>query len=138
MKSHGQYLNPVYAVWKMMRQRCNNPRHKQYPEYGGRGIRVCARWEVFENFATDMGPRPPGDYSVERVDNDGDYEPQNCVWGTRVQQNNNSRHNRLVAFGGKTQTAAQWAKELGISGDTLRARLSRMSVERALTMEKGN
>jgi hypothetical protein len=86
---HGMSGTSEHRIWKTMRQRCENPRSSRFKDYGGRGIRVCARWRKFENFFADMGRRPPG-RSIDRIDNDGNYEPKNCRWATAMQQ----RHNR--------------------------------------------
>lgn len=75
-------------IWRHMRYRCNNPHSKDYPRYGARGIRVCERWESFDNFLADMGPKPPG-FAIERKDNSGNYEPGNCIWAPPSVQNQN-------------------------------------------------
>jgi hypothetical protein len=80
-----------YECWVSMRDRCRNPNNKRYEHYGRRGITVCRRWDTFENFLADMGPRPDG-HSIDRIDNDGNYDPGNCQWATRSQQRRNRRH----------------------------------------------
>lgn len=79
-----------YNRWRLMRQRCNNKNHKSYKDYGGRGIKVCERWDDFRNFLNDMGRCPPG-YSIDRINNDGNYEPSNCRWADSITQRNNQR-----------------------------------------------
>ena len=100
---HGHFLahakkHPLYDVWKGMRSRCKNTNSQQYDDYGGRGITVCERWNSFSNFVEDMGERPPG-YTIERKDNDGNYEPRNCKWASRLEQSKNQRKvasNRVI------------------------------------------
>lgn len=81
----------LYSTWTSMRARCNNPNQPNYPNYGGRGIKICSRWDDFALFILDMGPKPTPEHSIDRVDNDGDYEPNNCQWATRSEQNSNQR-----------------------------------------------
>jgi hypothetical protein len=89
--THGLRGIPEYGVWAGMWQRTTNPKSIAYENYGGRGIKVCSRWESFENFFEDMGTRPQGKYSIERVDNDGNYEPTNCKWADYFEQARNKR-----------------------------------------------
>jgi len=78
-------------AWRDMRRRCNNPKHADYPLYGARGVKVCERWQKFDNFIADMGPRPGKGYSIDRINNNGDYEPGNCKWATATEQSRNRR-----------------------------------------------
>lgn len=95
---HGHVLGGrptrIYRIWMAMRQRCGNPRIKCYRNYGGRGIKVCTRWQIFANFLEDMGI-PPADRSIERINNDGNYEPGNCKWATREEQSKNQRRRTM-------------------------------------------
>lgn len=129
---HGMTNTTTFRAWSSMLNRCRNPNNQAYPRYGGRGITVCERWNSFENFYADMGEQPKG-LSLERRDNDQGYGPDNCCWATRIEQNNNKRTNRLVTSFGKTQTVAQWSREIGITASALRHRLNNgWTVERAL------
>ena len=92
--THGQTYTPEYRVWKGIKMRCYYKKARYYPIYGGRGIKVCKRWlNSFENFISDMGQRPSEKHTIERLNNDGDYTPGNCVWGTTKQQDRNKRCN---------------------------------------------
>ena len=125
---------PTYWTWMNMRQRCTHPFARSFKNYGGRGITVCKRWrESFENFVKDMGVRPPG-MTIERINNNVGYTKANCRWATRAEQSVNRRRNRLLTFRNKTQPMSVWAKELGISYQTVVNRKNHgWSDERALS-----
>ena len=107
-----------------MMQRCYIETVPNYASYGGRGIRVCERWHQFENFYKDMGDRPEG-MSLDRIDNNGDYEPSNCRWTTFKTQHANRRNNRNLTLNGHTKCIAEWANELNLHPATIRNRLRR-------------
>lgn len=135
---HGQIHTPEYKSWKGIRGRCGDPNDKSFPNYGGRGIRVCERWDSFENFFEDMGPRPSPLHSIDRIDNNGNYEPSNCRWATQTVQQNNRRSNRLLTHDGRTQTVTQWCRELGFAPAVVHCRLRRgWPVSDALTLPLG-
>ena len=118
---HGRYGAPGYFVWRNMKQRCLNPNTLDFSYYGGRGIKVCERWMKYENFFADMG-EPPTGKQLDRVDNDKNYEPDNCKWVTRKQNCRNRRSNLLLTYKGKTQSAVEWSEELDIKAATIRIR----------------
>jgi hypothetical protein len=133
----GAKLATEYRIWLKVRERCISTTCKQYPDYGGRGIRICDRWlgkGGFKNFLEDMGPRPSKAYSLDRRDNDGPYSPENCRWATRVQQNRNSRHNVNVTFDGVTRCINEWAEYFGLKTQTFRARIERVGIEEAMRL----
>lgn len=107
-----------------MRQRCMNPSSASFHHYGGRGIKICERWDTYANFLADMGERPDG-LSLDRIDNDGDYTPLNCRWATKTQQMRNQSVTRRVTIGGVTYVAKDLADTIGVKTDTI--------VERAQT-----
>lgn len=125
--SHGDSVGgkraKEYMIWLTAKQRTCNPNNPRYPHYGARGITMCERWKnSYEAFLEDMG-RCPDRHQLERINNDGNYEPSNCKWATKVQQMNNMRTNFRVTHDGRTQTVAQWAREFGMSDNVLRGRL---------------
>lgn len=124
----------LYNVWSQMRWRCNSPKCPQYQYYGGRGIKVCERWnESFANFLQDVNSGYQEGLSLDRVDNDGDYSPENCAWATRTQQMRNTRANRVIEFAGKSMLLTDWANELGLTQQGLIHRLHHWDLEKALT-----
>lgn len=134
---HGFSGSPIYRVWGDMISRCNSSTNTAYPNYGGRGIRVCRRWLKFEYFLADMG-FPPKGKSLDRVDNNGNYKKSNCRWATRFEQENNKRSSLiLVNSAAIRKTRAQWAAELGLTPGAISYRL-RMgwSVINAITTPK--
>jgi len=106
-----------------MRSRCNNPNTKAYESYGAKGIKVCDRWNSFENFLTDMGERPGKEYSIERIDLSKGYCPDNCKWATHTEQNRNRSMCIYITVDGKCQTVKEWALETGLKRQTIERRL---------------
>ena len=102
-----------------MKSRCNDPKQKSYKYYGGKGVKVCARWEKFVNFFADMGHPPTDAHTLDRIDSNGDYEPGNCKWSTMQEQACNRGNNNRLTYNGKTLTIGEWAKVLGMSSGTL-------------------
>lgn len=133
-QKHGMSGTREHRAWRAMLNRCTKPDHPAWSDYGGRGIGVDPRWQDFLTFLEDMGPCPEG-CSLDRIDVLGGYEAKNCRWASPVEQANNVRTNRRLTLGGRTQTLAQWARELGVPYETLRSRLRKgWSVERVLAV----
>lgn len=131
---HGMSETPIYTSWEGMKRRCYNPRFKHFQQYGGRGIRVCDEWHKFLAFYADMGEKPSPAHTLDRIDNDGNYEPSNCRWATREEQANNTRSNRNLELNGTTRTVAEWARSLNMHRNTLDERLHNgWPIEKALT-----
>lgn len=124
----------LFDVRRKMIARCYDSKDKSFHIYGGRGITVCKRWMAdFNAFRADMGPRPKG-ATVERIDNDGPYSPENCKWATRTEQSRNTRRNKMISFSGKTLCLVEWAEQNGIKPNTLVRRfLAGWSIKQALT-----
>lgn len=107
---HNRSRTPEYKAWTGMKQRCNNPKEERYEHYGGRGIKVCSRWNDFKAFYDDMGERPSTKHSLDRIDNDGDYEPSNCRWATLKQQASNRQELRASNTSGYKNVS--WASNM--------------------------
>ncbi len=121
---------PEYKSWCSMKGRCCNQKNKAFKDYGGRGIKVCDRWlNSFENFLADMGERPTPKHSIDRINNDGNYEPSNCRWATRLQQGRNKRGVKLVTINKETRCITEWIEHLG---------LNKKDVDKALYRNKIN
>ncbi len=132
-KTHGLSFHPLYKTWHHMIARCYDPDHHAYKDYGARGIKVCDRWkESVEAFIKDMGIRPNGK-TLDRKNNDGDYEPSNCRWATDEQQHQNTRGVREITLNGVTLCASAWARRIGVSTSTVCRRLNKnWPIERVL------
>lgn len=130
---HGLHRSPTWITWMAMKQRCLNPEAADYPRYGGVGVTICERWLDFKNFLADMGERP-NDRTLDRVDNDGNYEPSNCRWATASEQNQNRSSTRWIEYGGRRMCLSGWAKDLSVTKGALHGMIERHGVE--LTMER--
>lgn len=128
----GGAASPTYNSWHSMKQRCTNPSDDRFSQYGGRGITVCERWMKFDNFLADMGEKPPR-MSIDRIDNNGNYQPDNCRWANAAVQSRNTSRNRFFTFQGETLCLDDWSRKLNIPHTTLHTRLRKWPVERALT-----
>jgi hypothetical protein len=127
----------TYHTWKAMRNRCRNPRNPSWRYYGGKGVRVCDRWDrSFAAFLADMGPRPSPAHSIDRFpDRNGNYEPGNCRWATSAEQQENTSKVTYLAFRGETLPVHVWSRRFGIPANTLKSRLNELGwdAERSLT-----
>ena len=135
LRTHGLANTPEHRTWNHMKQRCLNKNNDRWEKYGGSGIKVCERWMKFENFLADMGKRPEGT-TLDRIDNDGDYTPENCRWASPSQQQNNMSTNINICYDGVTKTITEWSVILGITKSCLDARIRRgWSIKRAFTQK---
>lgn len=133
--THRKTESEEYKIWSGMKYRCNSPACRSYPNYGGRGIKVCEEWSAsFELFHRDMGDRPGPEYSLDRIDPNGNYSKDNCRWATSKEQSLNKTCNVRYLFNGENLTLVEWGKRLGIRYHTLRKRISYgWSIEKTLT-----
>jgi hypothetical protein len=137
--THGMSYSYEYCAWQNMKSRCGNPKNHKFPMYGGRGIKVCDAWvNSFESFYASMGARPSPNHSVDRIDSNGNYSPENCRWADKkLQSENRPGWVRWLEFNGQKKTITEWAKEIGIARRSLSDRIdSGWSVEKALTTPK--
>lgn len=135
-KKHGRCYEPEYGNWSHMKTRCLNPNYESYSHYGGRGIKICREWsESFQKFYDDMGPRPSPKHSLDRIDPNGDYCPENCRWATQAEQCNNNRKNVIIFHNGQSKTLSMWSIEVGVPYHTLKRRIRQLGwdTEKALT-----
>lgn len=117
--THGKSETAEYATWLRIRSRCNCKTNPKYHRYGGRGIKICDRWDDFDNFHHDMGDRPSPKHSIDRINNDGDYEPGNCRWATNDVQAANKSTARVITHCGITDTLTGWSERLSMNISTL-------------------
>ena len=136
-RKHGGSGTVEYQSWFSMTIRCSDPTDRSYANYGARGISVCERWRVFADFLVDMGPKPTPKHTLERKDNERGYEPSNCCWITRKEQNNNQRRTHRLTIGAETKSVTEWAEKRGVNPNTVYSRLKAgLSPERALQKGK--
>lgn len=139
-EKHGMHTSPEYWAWRDMKRRCLNPNARDFANYGARGIQVCERWrESFCAFFDDMGLRPSPQHSLDRINNDGNYEPGNCRWATVKEQLQNRRTTSWVTFKGETKTRTEWCRIQGIAPLMFLRRIQAgWSVEKALSTPAGH
>lgn len=132
-------IQPEYNSWYAMKERCLNPSHKNYHQYGGRGITIDPRWlgdDGASNFLADMGPKPSKKHSLDRIDVNAGYGPTNCRWVTQTDQTRNTRRNIMLTYNGETKSLPEWCEILGLSYGAIKQRLSKLkwSVEKAFSV----
>lgn len=134
---HGMCNTKEHRAWKDMKARCYNPRSQEYKNYGGRGVKVCESWrDSFEAFFKEIGYAPSPEHSLNRLDNNGNYESGNVNWATETEQQRNTRRTRLIEYRGETRSMIEWCEFLGLNYKRVRTRIySGMIVERAFTNE---
>lgn len=125
MFKHGFSASPIYSTWRWMMKRCYDKTSKSYSDYGGRGITICEHWHIFHNFEVEMLPSYLNRLEIERIDNNGSYNKENCRWATRQEQVRNKRNTVLIEHEGLRLTAGEWAKRTGIHRRTIKRRLAR-------------
>lgn len=132
-KKHGLSNSRVYNIWRGMIARCSKPKTTHYKYYGGKGLKVCDRWSIFQNFIDDMGI-PENNQSIDRIDGSKGYFKENCRWVTSMQQMSNTKKNHFLTFNGETLHISGWARKIGMNKRTLLYRIeSGWSIKRALT-----
>lgn len=136
-KTHGYTIGkkpPEYICWINIRHKCRNPRNPDYKYYGGRGIGVCSRWNSFAVFLSDMGIRPSSKHTIDRINNDGNYEPGNCRWATRLVQSNNRGYGNFITAFGESRRITEWARIKNLTVSCIRDRLTRgWTIEDSIT-----
>lgn len=138
-KKHGMSRTAEYRSWAHIKSRCKNPKHKDFPDYGGRGITMCQRWsDSFEAFFEDMGHKPDDMNSIDRIDMNGNYCKENCRWANDYMQSRNKRNNRYLELNGLEMCLSDWAKHLGVNVSSLIERLRNWPLEKALSTFKEN
>lgn len=120
---YGVKRHDLWLTWQTMRNRCNNPNAKDYAYYGGRGIKICPRWDSFLLFVEDMDPRPTKKHQLDRRDNNEGYSPENCRWVTRYQQMRNTRRVKMIEHNGEKMCISQWAERVGLGSGVLAERI---------------
>lgn len=136
---HGLTGTPTYQTWQNMLRRCNVPRSDKYPIYGGRGIKVCEQWHKFSNFLRDMGEKPIK-MTIDRINNNGNYEKSNCRWASSRDQSNNTRRNHIIEYNGQRKTLEEWSRFLKIPRNTIKNRINLLGwpIGKALTTPRQN